>query len=109
MSMVTCCGREVWLTLYCEVHQTDPPYHVVSSTPVHPISVLFMCHLLHCLLPVVIVVATPLILGSSFRVQVMLGTGSPVNPQDKVTLVLGSTFTRVVPSGVAVGGSVHEK
>ena len=28
-----------------------------------------------------------------------------MNPQDKVTLVLGSTFTRVGPSGVAVGGS----
>ena len=49
-------------------------------------------------------VATPLILGSPFFVQVMLGTGSPVNPQDKVTLVLGSTFTRVGHSGVAVLG-----
>ena len=32
-----------------------------------------------------------------------------MNPQDKITLVLGSTFTRVQPSGVAVGGSGGER
>ena len=32
-----------------------------------------------------------------------------MNPQDKITLVLGSTFTRVGPSGVAVGGSGGER
>jgi hypothetical protein len=46
-------------------------------------------------------------MGPPSRDQVMLGIGSPVNPQDKATLVLGSSLTRAGPAGVAVGASVQ--
>ena len=126
VSPVAGSGRTVycpWLHAYPEGERCVLPCTVKSTKLTLPIMLLAV-HLytpsLSCscvtsrtvssdLLPVVTVVATPLILGSPFRVQVMLGTGSPVNPQDKVTLVLVSAFTRVGPSGVAVGGSVHEK
>ena len=78
-------------TVLLAVHVYTPPLSLITS-----------CILSSDLLPMVTTLS-PSPMETLSCDQVISGRGSPVNPQDRVTLAPGARLTRVGPAGVITG------